>query len=119
MNKNNNRVKDAIESTLSNLSKIIDVNTVFGKPIESSNGFAVPVTKITLGIALGGGEYGKVNIFNKSNDLPFTAGNCAVVSIKPCGFLTCVNNEFKMISTSTNVEEKTIEKIFDYISNLQ
>ena len=79
----------------------------------------MPITKITLGIVLGGGEYGKVNIFNNSSDLPFSAGNCTVVSIKPCGFLTCEDNEFKILSTSCNAQEKVVDRIFDYISKFQ
>ena len=63
---NENKINDAIVSTLKNLSNLVDVNTVIGKPIKNDNGeYVVPISKVTIGVLAGGGEYGKINVFSK------------------------------------------------------
>ncbi len=116
-----NKIKEVIEGAVKSLNELIDVNTVMGKPYENEDGdFIVPVAKVTFGIISGGGEYGKVTVFNKSSDLPFSAGNGAIVSIKPCGFLIKdKNNDYKSISISDNAMQNVLEKTADYLMNGQ
>lgn len=119
--KNDNRIKEVVESTLKSLGEIIDVNTVMGKPYENSNGdLIVPVAKITFGMLAGGGEYGKVNIFNKSSDLPFSVGNGVVVSLKPCGFLIkSDNSDYKALSLTDNTMNNVLDKFVDFLMDLK
>ena len=111
----NNRIDKVVESALKNISQMIDVNTVIGKPIKTENGdYVLPVSKVTVGVLVGGGEYGKINIFKSSSDLPYSAGNGAIISIKPYGFLIKdINDKYKMISISEKPIEKIIEKFSD------
>lgn len=119
--KTDNKIKEVIEGAVKGLNELIDVNTVMGKPYENEYGdFIVPVAKVTFGILSAGGEYGKVTIFNKSSDLPFSAGNGAIVSVKPCGFLIKnKENEYKTISISDNAIQNVLDKTADYLMNLQ
>ncbi len=115
----NNKITNVIESTFKNLSNIIDVNTVIGKPIKTEDGeYVVPISKVTVGVLMGGGEYGKVTIFKKNEDLPYSAGNGAIVSIKPCGFLIKDESRYKILSFSDKPYEKLVEKATDFISEL-
>ena len=110
MRNENNRLNDIIETAMKNLNALIDVDTIVGKPIHTdSNDYIIPVSSVTFGILNGGGEYGKLNIFQKGHDLPYSAGNGAIVSIKPCAFLI-KNNEgtFSILSVSSNSYEKII-----------
>lgn len=111
----NNRIDKVVETALKNISQMIDVNTVIGKPIKTENGdYVLPVSKVTVGVLVGGGEYGKINIFKSSSDLPYSAGNGAIISIKPYGFLIKdINDKYKMISISEKPIEKIIEKFSD------
>ena len=118
--KKQNKLNETIETTLKNLSTIIDANTVFGSPLKTESGeIIIPVSKITVGILSGGGEYGKLGIFNSSSNLPFSAGNGAVVSVKPCGFLLKENDKFKLLNVAGNSYEKLIDKVSDFISELK
>ena len=67
LKKENNRINQAIESTFKNISEVIDVNTVVGKPIKTGDNddFVVPISKVTVGLLVGGGEYGKIGMFTK------------------------------------------------------
>ncbi len=116
----NDKINKTIETTLQNLSAMVDVNTVIGKPIKSDNGeYIVPISKVTVGVLAGGGEYGKINIFNKGSDLPYSAGNGAIVSMKPCGFLIKEGDKYKILSIADNPYEKLLEKATDFIAEIQ
>ena len=113
----NNKITKVIESTFKNLSGIIDVNTVVGKPIKTDNGeYVLPISKVTIGVLMGGGEYGKISIFKKGEDLPYSAGNGAIVSIKPCGFLIKESDKYKVLSVSDKPYEKLLDKATDFIT---
>ena len=115
-----NRIVKSIETSIKNIQEIIDVNTIIGKPIVNSTGkIVIPITKLTLAILTGGGEYGKVSLFKKSDDLPYSAGNGTIVSIKPCGFLIEEENKFNLVKLQESIEESSMNKILDLISNLQ
>ncbi len=114
-----NQINNVIETTLKNLSNVIDVDAVVGKPITSQDGTVIiPVSKITVGVLCGGGEYGKVSVFNKGKDLPYSAGNGAIVSVKPCGFLVNDGSGYKMISVADSPYEKLLDKTTDFIEKL-
>lgn len=114
-----NRINNVIETTFKSLSNIIDVNTVIGNPIKSSDGsLIIPITKVVVGVLSGGGEYGKINLFKNGKDLPYSAGNGAIVSVKPCGFLINEGNGYKMISVSESPYEKMFEKTTDFFEKI-
>lgn len=116
----NNKINKAIETALKNLSTMVDVNTVIGKPIKTDNGeYVVPISKVTVAVLSGGGEYGKVSVFKKSSDLPYSAGNGAVISIKPCGFLLKEGEKFKILTVAENPYEKLIDKATNFIDDLK
>lgn len=116
MEKNIDRLNQVIETAMKNLSGLIDVNTVIGKPIKTeTNDLIIPVSKVTFGVLSGGGEYGKLNIFSRNSDYPHSAGNGAIVSVKPCAFLVKNSNEDDY--TLLNVSSNSYEKIFDKTTN--
>ena len=118
--KDNNRINDVLETAMKNLGGLIDVNTVVGSPIKTEEGdLVIPVSKVTFGILSGGGEYGKLNIFQKNSDLPYSAGNGAIVSVKPCGFLLKRSGvEYKVLPVSDDALSGVLDKTVDFISRL-
>lgn len=119
--KENNRINNIIETALKNIGALVDVNTVIGKPIKTEdNDKIVPISKVTLGVLSGGGEYGKVTIFKSNSDLPFSAGNGAIISVKPCGFLIKdANNDYKFISVDNNPYQKILDKATDILTSIE
>ena len=117
-----NRINDVVDTALKNMSVLSDVNMIMGNAIKGENGeVIIPFSKVTMGVLVGGGEYGKVSIFKKGDDLPYSAGNGSVVSIKPCGFLikNSTNSDFKVVSVSDSPYEKFIEKASEFLENLK
>ncbi len=116
----NEKISKSIEVALQNISALIDVNTVVGKPIKTDNNdYIVPVSKVTVGVLVGGGEYGKIGLFSKGNELPYSAGNGAIISMKPCGFLIKEGDGYKMLSVADNPYEKMIEKATDFMAEIK
>ena len=114
------RVNKSIETAFKSLNELVDVNTVVGQAIATPDGeYIVPVSKVTMGVIMGGGEYGKVKIFKTSSDLPFTAGNGALISVKPCCFLVRESGKYKILSVSENTCEKLVDKFIDLLSEVK
>ena len=59
----------------------------------------------------GGGEYGNTTIFSKNKELPFSAGNGAIVSLKPSGFLIRDKKEEYSMVSADNSYDKALDKI--------
>ncbi|MBQ9513461.1 MAG: sporulation protein YtfJ [Clostridia bacterium] len=119
MERKENRIKDVVETAIRNLNTITDVNTVIGKEIRTENGeYIIPFSKITVMVLSGGGEYGNTTIFSKNKELPFSAGNGAIVSLKPSGFLIRDKNEEYGMVSADNSYDKALDKITQIIENL-
>lgn len=116
-----NKINKVIETALKNLNGMIDANTVVGTPIRYENGdYVIPISNVTFGYISGGGEYGKVTIFKKGEDLPFSAGNGAIVSVKPCGFLIKDSSDkYSVLSVNSEPIGKFIDKASDFLTKLQ
>lgn len=78
-------MKTAMES----IKGMIDVNTVVGSPVRTAEGSTIiPISRVALGFAAGGGDYGRVD----AGTQPFGGGSGAGVTVQPVGFLV-VNGE--------------------------
>ena len=117
--KKEEKIGKIVETTMKNLSEMIDANTIIGKEIKTESGSQIiPVSKVTVAFFSGGGEYGKVKIFSSSNDLPFAGGTGAIVSLKPVGFLiNSQNSGYKLIEPNKEPIDKIFDFVEEYISN--
>ena len=116
-----NKINSIVDTALKNLNTLVDVNTVVGKPVKTEdNGYLIPITKVTLGVLAGGGEYGKVSLFKNGSELPYSAGNGAIISLKPCGFLIKEHNgDYKLISVGDKPCERIVDKALEMMEKLQ
>ena len=72
-------IENLMRSTMENLKDMIDVNTVIGDSIETSDGTCiVPISKVTFGFASGGSEFGMPVKIEPSKDIkhPFGGALC-------------------------------------------
>ena len=108
------KITELIETSMKNLTSMVDVNTIMGSAIKAENGsYIIPVSKVTVAFITGGGEYGKVKILGK-DEHPFAGGSGAIVSMKPCGFLlNDISGEYKMLT----VDNEPMDKIFDIVGD--
>ena len=111
----NQQISEIVESALTNLSKVAEVNTIIGKPIVTMDGTTIlPISQITFAFMAGGGEYGnKANHKRFVNDgvsANFAGGSGGGASLTPIGFLVIDKNGVRVIDTENS---NTVDKIFD------
>ena len=57
---NENKLQEIIQASLESLRSLVDSNTVFGSPITTESGTTIiPISKISMGFATGGLDFGK------------------------------------------------------------
>ncbi len=104
-------IQGLMETAMKSLREMVDVNTIVGDVIESSEGVAVvPVSRVAWGFIAGGGNVG--NTGRDKDRLPFAGGSGAGISMQPVGFLVLAKDQVRLIPVcgATNVD-KAIEAI--------
>ena len=113
------KVDGIMEKTAEQLVKLVDVNTVIGKPVFSASGAQIiPFTKVTMGYLSGGGEYGEVKAVKEGESFPFAGGAGTVVNIKPAGFLIDDGMECRVVKISDDPLDGLIEKAGDLLGKV-
>ena len=90
----NHPLSDMMTSSMGKIRDMIDVNTVIGDPITTPSGTVIiPVSKVSMGIATGGLDYGKKSA-EKAPDgqkrptgKSFGGGGGTGISVTPVAFL--------------------------------
>ncbi|MCR4725679.1 MAG: hypothetical protein K5753_00440 [Clostridia bacterium] len=98
----NDVIGNIMDKTLDNLKSLADGETVIGKTIYAPDGTMVlPVSKVTIGMVSGGGEYG-LQKFN--GDFSGAGAGGAGASITPIGFLLLGKNANAFIKADSGEE---------------
>ena len=115
-----NKINRVIDTAMKNLSTLVDVNTVIGKPMKTEDGsLIIPVSKVTLGFITGGGEYGEVKVMTKDRARPFAGGSGAIVAMKPTGFLVNDGKGYRVIAAANEPYEKILDVASDLLASAQ
>lgn len=102
-------INNLMGTVMENIKGMIDVNTIIGDPVETSNGtMIIPISKVGFGFAAGGSD-----IPNGGQASSFGGGCGAGVSISPIGFLVVAPDQIKLIPVSEN--NTPVDKLIDYI----
>ena len=105
------KIDSILEKTAEQLTSLIDVNTVIGKPVVTASGAQViPFTKVTMGYLSGGGEYGEVKAVKLDETYPFAGGAGTVINLKPAGFIIDDGIECKVVRLTNDPIDGLIEK---------
>ena len=107
-------LENLMRSTMENLRDMIDVNTVVGDVVElQDGGCIIPISKVTLGFASGGSEFGEhVAVRNGDENYPFGGGSGAGVSVKPIAFLIVKDG---MVRLQPVDYDNTVDRLVDSI----
>lgn len=111
---NKHELENLMRSTMENLRDMIDVNTVIGDVVETSDGTSiVPISKVSFGFASGGSEFGNSTTLRKEEEkYPFGGGSGAGVSVKPIAFLIVKDG---MVRLQPVDYDTTVDRIVDSI----
>ena len=111
----NTNIKEIVETAITNLSKVAEVNTIVGQPLVTMDGTTImPISQLTFAFMAGGGEYGNKAAkrgFQKDGiDSNFAGGSGGGATLTPVCFLVVGKDGVKVVEADKG---NTIEKIFD------
>ncbi len=118
-------IENLMVTAMNSIKDMIDVNTIIGEPIETSNNIIIiPISKVGFGFAAGGSEFKgeTINEYTKKEKeeaiqyrLPFGGGSGAGVSISPVAFLVVQPNSVKLLP----IEHcSSVDRLLDYMPDL-
>ncbi len=127
-------IEGLMNSAMNSIKEMIDVNTIIGDPIETSNNIIIiPVSKVNFGFAAGGSEFkvkGMLDKKSKNKDekdenneesgqenirLPFGGGSGAGVSISPIAFIVVQPSGVKLLPVT---HASSLDKLLDLVPDL-
>ena len=118
-------IEGLMVTAINSFQDMIDVNTIIGEPIETSNNIVIiPISKVSFGFAAGGSEFKgeTVDEYTKKDKeeaiqyrLPFGGGSGAGVTINPIAFLVIQPNNVKLMPVN---HSSSLDKLLDYMPDL-
>ena len=112
-------------TAMNSIQDMVDVNTIIGEPIETSNNIVIiPISKVSFGFAAGGSEFNEETIdeyIKKEKEeqvqykLPFGGGAGAGVTINPVAFLVIQEGSVKLLPVN---HSSAIDRLLDYVPDL-
>ena len=118
-------IEGLMETAMNSIKDMIDVNTIIGDPIETTNGMVIiPISKVCFGFAAGGSEFkGETIDEYKKKDkeeevqyrLPFGGGSGAGISINPVAFVIVLKDAIKVLPIN---HSSAVDKLMDYVPDL-
>lgn len=122
---NEHPIEGLMITAMNSIQDMVDVNTIIGEPIETSNNVVIiPISKVCFGFAAGGSEFKGETIdeYKKREKeeaiqyrLPFGGGSGAGVNISPIAFLIIQSNNVKLLPVN---HSSSIDKLLDYMPDL-
>lgn len=112
-------------TAMNSIQDMVDVNTIIGEPIETSNHVVIiPISKVSFGFAAGGSEFKgeTVDEYTRKDKeeaiqyrLPFGGGSGAGVNINPVAFLVIQDNNIRLLPVNYT---SAVDKLLDCVPDL-
>lgn len=85
---NSQSINDLIENAMDKIKTIVGSSTIVGDEISTPDGTVIiPISKVTVGFVVGGGEYADLSARRVANHFPMSGGSSGGMSVSPVGFL--------------------------------
>ncbi len=99
-------INDLISGAMDKIKTLVDSSTIVGESIKTDDGVTIiPISKVTVGFVVGGGEYADLSSRRVANHFPMSGGSSGGMSVSPVGFLVLQpSGEVEFV----NVENKTL-----------
>ena len=89
-----------LDNTIAKIREMVDVNSVIGDPITTTDGVTIiPVSKVSVGFGGGGSDFVSKNVNHHEN--PFGGGVGAGVKVTPIAFLIVKEGNVRMLPVAT------------------
>ena len=119
-------IENIMQTAMAKIKEIVDVNTIVGDPVVSSDGATIiPITKVSFAFVAGGGEYGDApqgspSQQSQENVFPFAGGASSGICITPVGFLVVDECNVQLLPVAgRSLVEQVIESIPQLITEIR
>ena len=108
-------IESIMDSAFGKIRALTDADIIVGEPIVTADGTSIiPISKISVGVVSGGGEYGK-----KVSEYPFAGASGAGMSVLPVCFLVSDGKSVRMLNVgSKSTLDKVMETVPDVVGSL-
>ena len=105
-----------IENAMEKLKGLVDSSTIIGDKVICDDGTTIiPISKVTVGYVVGGGEYADLSSRRVANHFPMAGGSSGGMSVSPVGFLIEKDEEIKFVNVENKTAYQTILNLFNTI----
>ena len=115
---NNESIDKLIDNAMDKIKTIVDSSTIIGEKVETLDGTVIiPISKVTVGYVVGGGEYADLSSRRVANHFPMAGGSSGGMSVTPVGFLIESDGEIKFINVENKSLYQTVLNMFNTFLN--
>lgn len=107
---------DMMDGAMDKIKAMADVNTVIGTPIAAGEVTIIPVSKVSFGFGVGGGDFATKNQ-KPDRDNSFGGGTGAGVTILPVGFLVVRGTSVKLLPVAPP-PDGALDRVVDMVPDL-
>ena len=105
-------IERIMDSAFGKMRVLTDSDIIVGNPIVMPDGTTVvPISKISVGIVTGGGEYSQ----KQQDEYPFAGASAAGMSVSPVCFLVSDGKSVRMLNVGS---ETFLDKVVDTVPNV-
>ena len=102
-------IERIMDSAFGKMRTLTDADIIVGNPIIMPDGTTVvPISKISIGIVTGGGEYSQ----KQQSEYPFAGASGAGMSVSPVCFLVSDGKSVRMLNVGS---QSAFDKIMDTV----
>jgi sporulation protein YtfJ len=131
-------IQGLMKTAMENIREMVDVNTIIGDPVETSDGhLIIPVSKVGFGFAAGGSEFNGLKADEEEDHnhtghsmrerdrngkkFPFGGGSGGGVSITPVAFIVVGDRGIRLLSmeSSTHLYDRILDAAPGFLEQLR
>lgn len=115
---NNESIDKLIDNAMDKIKTIVDSSTIIGEKVETGDGTVIiPISKITVGYVVGGGEYADLSSRRVANHFPMAGGSSGGMSVTPVGFLIESDGKIEFVNVENKSLYQTVLNMFNALLN--
>ena len=107
----NHAIQGMMDSAMSNIKAMVDVDTVIGDAVDCGNGTVIiPISTVSFGFGAGGSDFAP-KAGTEIKETMFGGGCGGGATVKPSGFLVVSNGNVRYLPVSGSVS--ALDKVVD------
>lgn len=109
-------IYNLIDGAMEKIKTIVDSSTVIGEKVITEDGtIIIPISRVSVGYVVGGGEYADLSARRVANHFPMAGGSSGGMSVSPVGFLIESKGEVKFVNVENKSLYQTVLNLFNIL----